>query len=564
LLMKIIHASRSTSPRGFALAVAVSLLAAGAVDAEVLPAGIINSPPTIILGGRAIDSDTTLNVLDGGVVGSNFEAGLGDGSSTNVVVNISGGTVAGSFVGRPGSVVNISGGAVGNSSAFYGQLNLSGGVLGTGFNAVLGSSINITGGTIGGNVAINSADATISGGNLGTVTAFPGSIVNFSGSVDAARLTAQGGSEVNISGGQFGRQFGAQSGSTVLISGGSFGPVFRANSGSSVAFVGSEFRLNDLPYVANSITISPDDVFTGTFANGSPFLFAGSQDTLVSVTLNTSSLPPLDATPILIDSPGVQPPSGLRSSQVLTLRDGGLLPEAFAAIGATLHMEGGATGQYFEMAGSILNMSGGSLGEASSAFAGSTLHMSGGNIGERFDAFAGSTVHVSGGSIGSDFTAHEGSVMHVTGGNIGNGFEAKAGSVTSISGGSIGSRFLASGGDVTISGGFLGDQFQVTPNSTVELIGIEFYLDGVLLDLPSNLPTLVSTRGPTSVLSGRLADGSLFDLDLNPSSQSQGDYVASSAQLLVILVPEPSSTTFILIAWSAVCVRKRTRQQYPW
>ena len=60
--------------------------------------------------GSSISSNTQLNVSDGGSVGVSFDAGVSNGSSTNVEVNISGGTVASSFDAFSGSTVNISGG----------------------------------------------------------------------------------------------------------------------------------------------------------------------------------------------------------------------------------------------------------------------------------------------------------------------------------------------------------------------------------------------------------------------------------------------------------------------
>ena len=66
---------------------------ATAAPAQTLPSGVINVPPTIIGDDESIGSNTTLNVMEGGVVGNNFDAGLPDQLNENVVVNISGGTI---------------------------------------------------------------------------------------------------------------------------------------------------------------------------------------------------------------------------------------------------------------------------------------------------------------------------------------------------------------------------------------------------------------------------------------------------------------------------------------
>jgi hypothetical protein len=56
---------------------------------------VINVPPEVAP--TSIGSDTQLNLGDGGEIGSNFDAGADDGSSTNVEVNIDGGSVGNSF-----------------------------------------------------------------------------------------------------------------------------------------------------------------------------------------------------------------------------------------------------------------------------------------------------------------------------------------------------------------------------------------------------------------------------------------------------------------------------------
>ena len=96
----------------------------------------------------AIFSNTLLNVSDGGLIGLRFDAGAEDVPSTNVEVNISGGTVENDFDANSGSEVNISGGAVGSGfDANSGStVNISGGTVNSGFGASSGSTVNISGG----------------------------------------------------------------------------------------------------------------------------------------------------------------------------------------------------------------------------------------------------------------------------------------------------------------------------------------------------------------------------------------------------------------------------------
>ena len=135
-------------------------------------------------GSSGISSNTQLNVSDGGSIASSFDAG--DASSTNVEVNISGGTVGSSFDAFGSSTVNISGGTVGsNFNAFFSTVDISGGTVGSDFFA-LGSTVNISGGTVGSN------------------------------------FDAVGGSTVNITGGAFGNDFNVAYGSTVNLFGTEF------------------------------------------------------------------------------------------------------------------------------------------------------------------------------------------------------------------------------------------------------------------------------------------------------------------------------------------------------
>lgn len=112
-------------------------------------------------------------------------------------------------------------------------------------------------------------------------------------------------------------------------------------------------------------------------------------------------------------------------------------------------------------------------------------------------------------------------------------------------GGRVGDNFLAcSKSEVNISGSSFGDSFTASNGSGVNLFGTEFFLDGVRLDtLSADTPFKIDARDV--VLSGVLADGSPFSLDLN-SSQSPGSvYFQYGSSVSVILVPESSSLLFM-------------------
>ena len=184
---------------------------------------VINVPPDVAP--SSIDSDTQLNLFDGGTIGLLFDAGSASGASANIEVNIRGGKVGDFFDANSGSTVNISGGLVA-----------------TAFNANAGSTINISGGSVGGG------------------------------------FDADGGSTVNISGGAIGDQFNAANRSEVSISGGTFVGRFNASADSEISIVGSEFYLDGVAITGLTVdqarTVSERDVtLSGLLEDMSPFSF---------------------------------------------------------------------------------------------------------------------------------------------------------------------------------------------------------------------------------------------------------------------------------------------------
>ena len=373
------------------------------------------------------------------------------------------------------------------------------------------------------------------------------------------------GSELNVRGGTVGRSFDAQSGSVINISGGTIGTDFDALSGSDVELFGGEFRLNGAEFTGNVITLNGDDVFSGTLADGSSFIFSPlAAEVFEGVLLTAAPLPPVDTTPKTVDASTSMVPTGLRAGQSLTVRDGGVLGDSFSVVDATLNFEGGTVGtvldgvevvggtvnvqqgtigRLFAFAGSEVNIMGGTVGENSRAYFGSEINISGGSVGRRFDANAGSVVNISGGIVGDSLWALEGSEVNVSGGSVGtqlrprpgsvvnisggsvggvieaeNGSEvnisggsiggftiARSGSVFTISGGAVGSEFDArDGSEVTISGGTIGREVLIRSGSNVELIGGEFRLNG-----SAYTETSISLNS-SDVFTGTLADGTVF------------------------------------------------------
>ena len=226
----------------------------------------------------------------------------------------------------------------------------------------------------------------------------------------------------------------------------------------------------------STITLQDGDILTCTLADGSTFALVGNLNLgTPELTLTAATLPAADLNPIVINAPVVSGPSGLRAGQMLTVQPGGVLRDNFAVVGATLNVDGGIVG----------------------------------NIAEAFD----SVVNISAGTIGYVFRAYN-SELNISGGTIGDAFNARS-SVLNISGGTLESPFRAF-------------------DSEVNITGTEFFIDGLGLDnLQPGEAFTVTNRDVT--LSGLLADGEPFSIDLNSATQAGMDFFDPGTTITVTL-----------------------------
>jgi hypothetical protein len=216
----------------------------------------------------------------GGEVGESFHAN--DGS----VVNISGGLVGDFFLAR-NSTVNISGGTVGRGGFFDPQaysfwasdstVNVSGGSIAGGFVAH-GGVVNIRGGSVGPGFDAYGV-INISGGTVGEeFSALSGSIVSISGGTIDEGFHVDSGATANILRGSVGR-FYVLEGGTVNISGGSWASGFDALTGAVVNLFGTRFFLDDMDITASltpNVPLSISDrgvILHGLLADRSEFSF---------------------------------------------------------------------------------------------------------------------------------------------------------------------------------------------------------------------------------------------------------------------------------------------------
>jgi len=388
--------------------------------------------------------------------------------------------------------------------------------------------------------------------------------VNISGGNVGWNFAANGGSEVNISGGTVGNQFDALPGSEVNISGGTVGWGFKARSGSDVELIGGKFQLNGSAFSGSSVTLSSNDVFTGTLADGSVFIFSDQADSLNGVSLTHVSLPTLDTTPIVVDGSNPQGPNGLRAGQTLTLRDGGELGRNFAAVNARLNIEGGTVGHALETAGSMVNIYGGSVGDASTAVSGSVVNISGGNVGDFFAAAPGSVVNIFGGTVGDGFVAVSGSEVNISGAS----FMLDAQSLGLLPGET---RTIDSRGGSTLSGQLLdGQPFEFTLNDGSQ-ISDDFFSPDALLTIAVPLPgdlnldgvvdgldidpfvKVLTGDGPFNATADIDGNGIIDGLDIDPFVQLLTDAGVDNASRLI---PEPTSLALLGLGGLALLRRR--------
>lgn len=424
------------------------------------------------------------------------------------------------FVAGHGSTVEVRGGTLGCEFVAAGAtVNVHIGTVGQYFAGGSGSVTNIFDGKVGDNFTANGGSlVNIRGGQIGAnFQAMGMSLVNISGGSVGTEFRVKYQSTVNITGGVIGRAFYAENGSTVNVAGGRFADGF--TSSGTLTIVGNEFRVNgelvELPDCLDEWfwqSIPARGILSGTLADGSSFAFSSSDGdhlgssyyNYASVRLQVAKIPSAPPTHFVATTADV--PFGLRAGQSIDVHQGGALPDNFTAgWGSKVVVDGGQVGDNFEAVGADVTISGG-------------------QIGNEFDAFFGSVVSITGGVFGDHFAAHDGSIVNISGGTFASNFEA------------IGT-------------------------ATVNLFGTEFWLNNVPINgLTGELPILVSQRDG-NILSGRLADGSLFKFDLSTNSYSQDGRFEPGVtlNLMLVPVPEPASWVLALVAAAAVAARRRRR-----
>ena len=127
------------------------------------------------------------------------------------------------------------------------------------------------------------------------------------------------------------------------------------------------------------------------------------------------------------------------------------------------------------------------------------------------DLAGGSNANFFGGNFEGRVNVSPESSTNISGGSFEDLFVLFSDASANISGGEFSSSFLSSGSTLNISGGTLGAA--QTSLGEINLFGTEFFLGGIPVDLEVDEALIVDERGVA--LSGRLADGSPFELNLS-------------------------------------------------
>jgi hypothetical protein len=507
--------------RHFLLTVVVlSLISVPCAGAEF--ATVINSPPDAAP--ASIGPNTQLNLHDGGILPAHFDAGIPNGDSTDVEVNVFGGEIGDYFSAHSGATVNIRGGTVGYLFRAYGNsiVNIEGGSFGDRFSVYGGTTV-IRGGEfrrdgypLDGDVIPfpEFADGRVFSGVLADGTPFAFFIESFQdvfnphtvqlvrtplpdiGQVmlatpgDAVGMGVRRGQALIVrDGGALPDSFNAGEGSTVIIEGGVVGEDFEA-SGATVTINGGQIG-NRFGAFAQAVVTMNDGIING----------------VVDVTrFSRFTL------------------NGGRITHPFIARDGSLVEINGGTIGDT-----SGTSSFHAMPGSTVTVNGGRLGAISSALA------------SRFT--------VNGGEVGDHFIATQDSIVTINDGMFGRYMELQLVKAT-INGGKFMDVEIRDGGVVDLRGGTFAETPTVNSFSKLTVWGREFALNGVpLANLTPNSPLVISQRGVT--LNGVLADGSAFSFDTFA--------IRPDATLTVVLVPEGSSTRMAILSTGLLLALSRRR-----
>jgi hypothetical protein len=471
------------------------------------------------------------------------------------------------------SILNIIGGEVGrNFIAFSGnQINISGGVIKSGFTLHEdGNELNITGGVFEGGIRVGAGNmADISGGMV-------------------QGLYAETGGAVHLRGGHVALGVEVDEGGSFHYSGGGVQRSFQIGPNSSLNVNAQAFFLDGIPIPGLNV---PGDSIPFNLPNGSrlTILFPDGiarafeqarGDSIADGTLTLSRVTPGTET-YIFNVPTDSAPTGIGMGHTLNLQDGGALGYNFYAYGADVSILGGTVGENFLAdGGTTVNISGGTVHSGLSATHASTINVTGGTIWSDVSLHEASTLNLDGSVTIPSVNVHSqsrvnvydgflgideidpGADIHIYGGEVFIG-DLPEDSLTSITGGLIGDEnrglVALAGSTVNIKGGsyrtlfgeagliFADNTIKAFPDSSINLFGSSFILDGVDLTAGLNPGEPITISDRDVLLRGALADGSPFSFFLRSlnnatpnlgigSLYAGGHYIDPDATLTIMLI----------------------------
>jgi len=219
--------------------------------------------------------------------------------------------------------------------------------------------------------------------------------------------------------------------------------------------------------------------------------------------------------------------------------------------------------KYFDFNGSTINLNSGGEFESAVFFARSNFQRAvvnvyeDGSVGSGFGTGDATTLNVLGGRLGSFGDILTGGVLNLHAGSVGEMLGVSEGATVNISGGTLDRRYGAGfGAETNISGGVIGNEVRLSSGSLTNLFVTDLFIDDVEIELLAGETFEIDTRDGAELVA-TLADGSLFDLTLNPATVMGEDFVADGALLTATLVPSPSALPLLGMSGTLAARRRR-------
>jgi|GEM_PF-3788167 len=211
------------------------------------------------------------------------------------------------------------------------------------------------------------------------------------------------------------------------------------------------------------------------------------------------------------------------------------------------------------------SVTGGSLADSLRVQENASLDLSGGVIGNNAHFGDAAQITLNNGQVGDFLRIVEEADVNFSAGTIGDGAQIGGDATVQMTGGVFGSGLTVfNRGVLTQSGGILASDIDILDEGVLNLMGTGFEVDGVAVNglVAGNAFEVAQRSGER--LTGFLADGSAFSLQLNSIADDDSlvpglSEIANTAKVNVIVVPEPVSL-FTLFGFGSMYLFARRRR----